>query len=100
MELGLTALSVGPRSTLLTFPVTTPVMMIPGTTTASRRWVGLEVSSRPEGPDLAGWVVCVGVAVFTFVLHGRAVKHGSSSWNKLFTLGGIMDGQRKQVIPE
>lgn len=53
---GLTALSVGSRSTPLTFPVTTPVMMMPGTRTGSRRWVGLEVSRRFEGPDLTGWV--------------------------------------------
>lgn len=59
VEPGLTALSVGSRSTPRTFPVTTLVMMMPGTRAASRRWVGLKVSGRPEGPGPRG----VGIAV-------------------------------------
>lgn len=87
VELGLTALSVGSRSTPLTFPVTTPVMMMPGTRAASRRWVGQEVSGRSEGPDLAGWVA--GVVVF--------IQHACAPWTGHQTRWD--NGPHKQVIP-
>lgn len=75
VELGLTALSVGSRSTPLTFPVTTPVMMMPGTRTASRRWVGLEVTSRPEGQTSQVGLAGVGVGV-----GGGPCFHACAPW--------------------
>lgn len=59
VDSGLIALSVGSRSTPRTFPVTTLVMMMPGTRAASRRWVGRKVPSRSEGLGPLG----VGIAV-------------------------------------
>jgi hypothetical protein len=83
VKAGHTALSVGSRSTPRTFPVTTPVMMMPGTRTASRRWVELKVPSRPEGPDLAGWG---GGRCF----HTTRLSSMDGS-DTVVALGGIMD---------
>lgn len=98
VELGLTALSVGSRSTPLTFPVTTPVMMMPGTRAASRRWVGRKVSGRPERPDLAGWVARVAV----FIQYACAPWTGRQT-RSLFVEQVVhsrwYNGPHKQVIP-